>query len=200
VESVVPAAGAPLPDPPPQTAWGRENGGVSAGFAMQFSPSPRGTSGEGAGGRGPRGRSVMSFAEPRSVGGPRVQRDVFRRASIRRQPQPPPGFFGGGGRGLRARWGRSPARGTLRRVSMPFSPSPRGTSGEGAGGRGPRGRSVMSFAEPRSVGTPRAQCDALRRGPTRDRTAPTPPCRLRMIFAILDSPRASRPRGEPEGP
>jgi hypothetical protein len=104
---------------------------------VQFSPSPRGTRGEGAGGRGP----------------PRAQCDAHRRASHGRQPQPPPGFFGGGGRGLRARWGRcgrAPNHAGEPRVQ--FSPSPRGTRGEGAGGRGTRGRSVMPFAEPPSVG------------------------------------------------
>jgi hypothetical protein len=48
--------------------------------------------------------------------------------------QPPPGFFGGGGRGLRARWGRSRPRaepGSPRSAVLPLS-----TRNEGGGGRG----------------------------------------------------------------
>src|SRR5687767_39396 len=40
---------------------------------------------------------------------PRTQPNPLRRSQIQRNPQPPPVFFGGGGRGLRARWGRQRA-------------------------------------------------------------------------------------------
>jgi hypothetical protein len=104
------AAGSPPPsrDPSatptsPRVLWGRWAGGAGP---------------EGA----PRGRSRIPIAEPRSVGNPnlpegslggggpvvparrgrpRTQPDPRRRAGIRRQPRPPPGFLGEVGRWCR---------------------------------------------------------------------------------------------------
>jgi hypothetical protein len=60
--------------------------------APQFSPSPRGTSGEGAGGRGPRGRSAMPVAEPHTVPhanpSPEVGGGVGRRREERAKRRP----------------------------------------------------------------------------------------------------------------
>ena len=62
------SASAPLPDPPPQTAWGRENGRKARRSGIEFSPlpSPRGTRGEGPGVGGPLRRSSMPVVEPPS--------------------------------------------------------------------------------------------------------------------------------------
>jgi hypothetical protein len=69
--------------------------------------------------------SPLASPLPRSLGerpgeraSPRTQPDFGRRAVNRRSPQPPPGVFGGGGRGLRARRGR-------RRASVGFVSSRR---------------------------------------------------------------------------
>jgi hypothetical protein len=122
----------PSPTLPHKLRGGGRNG-TGSRRAIEFSPSPRGTSGEGAGGRGPRGRSVMSAAELRSVGNPTS-----------------PGFFGGGGRGLRARWGRLPARRPFRRAPTPFSPSPGAVCRVRGPGRG--GHVGNSPLSPRAVG------------------------------------------------
>jgi hypothetical protein len=57
------AAGAPLPDPPPQTTRGRENG-TGRKEGNRILPSPRGTSGEGSGEGPPADASESLFVEP----------------------------------------------------------------------------------------------------------------------------------------
>ena len=141
--------------PPPQTAWGRENGGnlVAAGPNSPLPPAVRG--GEAGRGGGARGRSAMPFDEPptcrlrpppqtawgRENGGNLV-------AAGSNSPLPPAVRGGEAGRGG-APADAARCRSTSLQPAGSALPSPRGTSGEGPG-EGPLADAVR-FPSPRRV-------------------------------------------------